>query len=251
VGFVFGDLVIESILREGLTDLTNPANIDDRLAVVYAQLKDSFLSTEYGQTEIDRYKTFLTDNKIDIVHNWRMVADRLPCIYIQNVSSMEDTSKSFINDYTGDVDTLGGGVITERKEENTMSVQDTVQVGIHVADPAGPTALRWLYATVLYFLVSRKQDMVDRGMELSTWQTTDFNRLNEFLPENVFSRYISLNFLNYFSFTKREPELIADSIDMHGGPDASDAGEEQGGVKIESGKDPEYEKSSTYTIDEA
>jgi len=248
MGFIFGDLIVETILTEGLADFR--ANIDDRLDMFYDQLKESYLSTEYGQAELDRFKQYINDNEISIVHNWNIVSQRVPCIFIQNVSSQEQVQRTFINDFSGNIDTIGAGVITDRREEFSFPFNEQVQVGIHVNDPGGPTALRWLYAMVVYFLISRKDDLVDRGLELSTFSATDFNRLNEFLPENIFSRYITFNFINYVSIKDITPSTIITDIDLHGGNNASAPGEVQGGIKVESGRDPETEDSSFYTIDE-
>jgi len=246
--FIFVDLVLETIISEGLDDMRN--NLDDRLNIIFAQLKESYLNAEYGQTELNRFKTFLTNETIQIVHSYRQIEQRLPCIYIQPVGGGEQEPKSFINDYSGDTDTLGGGgtFISDRKEEKTLAIQDQIQVGIHVGDPGGITALRWLYASLVYYIFSRKEDLVSRGIDLSTWNTTDFNRLNELL-ENVYSRYLTFNCLNYVSWTKRESETIITDIDMHGGVDASEPGQNLGGIKIKSTKDKEYEEKSVYTID--
>jgi hypothetical protein len=247
MGFIFTDLVLETIITEGLADMR--ANLDDRLGIIYDQLKDSFLNTEYGQQELDRFKDFLTNEKIDIVHNYRQVAERIPCIYIQPIGGPEQEGKAFLNDYSGDIDTIGvGGVIDDRKEENTFSIQDQVQVGVHVGDPGGVTALRWLYASLVYFIFSRKEILRDRGIDLSTWNNNNFNRLNEFLPENIVSRYMTFSSINYMSWPKRESELILTQIDMHGGSGAVEPGENKGGVKVEAQKDPEYEDRSMYTI---
>lgn len=266
MSFIFGDLVIQTILEAGLADMR--ANPDARLDVLFAQLKENYFNADYGQAELNRYKTYIADNKIDIVHSHRMVAERLPCLYIQNVSSSEDEQKSFINDYSGNVDTLGGGgdVITERLEEKTVCTRDAVQVGIHIDDPGGMTALRWTYAAVIYFLISQKETMLERGLQLTTWSASDFNRLNELLPENVYSRYITFNFNTYISWTKHDAEIIIDEFDLHGGPGASygdqhtpvdekeSAGDPtdrgKGGIKTRSGADPEYEDNSFYTVGE-
>lgn len=247
MGFIFADLVVETIIREGLADLK--ANLDARLNVLFEQLKSSYLNAEYGQAELDRFKTFLTNEKIDVVHSWRQVEERVPCFYIQTIGGPEDTAKAMLEDYSGDVDTIVLGELTDRKEETTIVMRESLQVGVHVNDPGGPTALRWLYACLFYFLCSRKHDLMARGIDLSTLTSSDFNRLNELLPEHIYSRYVTLSYNNYMTWVKRDSEMLIEEFDLHGGPDASAPGEEQGGLKIESGREAEYEEGSVYTID--
>jgi len=250
MGFIFTDLVVETVLREGLENFKNPLNIDARLAVLYDQLKESFLNTEYGQAELDRFKTFLTDNKIDIVQSYRLIQERIPCISINSSNAAENTGRAFIGDYTGDVDEVVGGVIVDRKEQNTIPIQDKIEISIHTADPAGNVALRWLHALVLFLLFSQKKLLEDRGIDLSTFSSTPFSRVVEYLPENVYSRFITFDSLNYIQWTEKDSQVVLTNIDIHGGPGASDPGAEEGGIKVESGQDSEYEEGSFYTIDE-
>lgn len=248
MGYVFGDLIIEQLLRTGLADLQG-ANINTRLADIYSQLKDSFLTTEYGQQELDRYKYFLQNNKIDIVQSHRMIEPRMPCISILVQNNTEDLAKTTLGDFSGYQDTISGGEITDRREVYEIPIRDTIQVGVHVADPHGFVALRWLYTSVLYILISYKDILISKGMDLSTFNSSDVNRIDEYLPENVFSRYISFSYLNYFSWKSRTADLIIDNVDLNGGIGGSDPGAQLGGVKVESGQNTDYEEGSFFTID--
>ncbi len=93
--------------------------------------------------------------------------------------------------------------------------------------------------------------MVTRGLDTSTWDSSDFNRLNEFLPENIHSRYLTLHFKNEFEWLKQEEEIIIDNVDIHGEAGATYDPDGKGGVIVESGADPEQEESSFYTVDES
>jgi hypothetical protein len=194
----------------------------------------------------------MANNTISIVQSWRDIPERIPCIFIQSVASVEDVSKTMFNDFSGDIDTFTGPDLTGRSSQHTIPLNDHIQIGIHTSTPGGATSLRWLYALVVYFLISRKEDLSAKGIELSTFSATDFNRLNEYLPEEIFSRYINFSFLNYVSFTSLTPEVLVDEIDMFGGVDAGKPGERKGGVKAQWKKntDTEYEDKSFYTTQE-
>lgn len=245
MGFIFGDLVLQTIIEEGLEDLR--ANLDLRLNDFYDQLKSSFLNDRYGQAELDRMKIWFVNNKIDITQSWRMISERVPCINIQIVSSIEDEGKSTLRDFAGDIDVISDGIVTSRSEKKEIANKESIQISVHVNDPGGTTALRWLYAATLFFLISRKEDLLDRGIDISTFSASDFNRLNEFLPENIYSRYITFSYHNKISWTASQPDTLIDNIDISGGEDAS-YGLELGGIRAESGEDPEYENQTFYTI---
>lgn len=247
MGFVFADLVVETILEEGLAYMrANPTTV---MPDLYSQLKESYLNTQYGQDEIDRFTTYISNNKISIVQSWRSVQERVPCIYIQTIGGPEDESKSYLNDFDGNIDVIGGNQITSRHEQKAIHMQNAIQIGIHVDDPGGMTALRWLFAATMYFCLSNKDTMRDRGLTLTSLQFSDFNRLNELLPENIHSRYLTLNFKTEVTWKNLTAEPMVHNIDMHGGPGAStDPDSKKGGIRARAGQDPDYEEDSFYTI---
>lgn len=247
MGYTFGDLVIESVIREGLEDIRTNANA--RLPVIYSQLLSTFLSANYGQGEIERFKSYLLNEKIDIVFSYRDISARIPCICIQPIAGQEDVPRSFFGNFSGQVDTYLGGAVIDRKDENSIPLREGLQISVHTTDPGGPTALRWLFASTIYFLASNTKKLTERGVENATFSISDFSRVNDLLPENIYSRYLTVTYMSYFSWTEADSQILLDTIDLHGGPGASEPGALLGGVKVESGKVEEYEDGSLYTID--
>lgn len=73
----------------------------------------------------------------------------------------------------------------------SVSYRDTFQIGVHVNNH--PTYLVWLHTLVMFTLLRDKEALLEgRGFERSTASSSDFMRNPEFVPENVYSRYISL-----------------------------------------------------------
>lgn len=97
MGVPMTEFCIETVLRDGLGDLrTNPDKLDD----IFSRFKEAQFINQYGQTQIDRLKTFLQRNQIKIVHAWSMVPTSLPCFSIQMMRSNEEEDlQQFGNEY--------------------------------------------------------------------------------------------------------------------------------------------------------
>jgi hypothetical protein len=93
------ELVLETILRDGLGEIkSNPNILDD----IFGRLKEAHFLNQYGQNKIDEIKTFFTNNRkqIKIVHAWSQVPSHIPCFSIQLLNADEEESiQNLGNDY--------------------------------------------------------------------------------------------------------------------------------------------------------
>lgn len=65
-GIAMPDLVLESVIRDGLADIkANLVILDD----VFSQLDKNYTTRKYGAAEIAKIKTYITDNEIAVVHS--------------------------------------------------------------------------------------------------------------------------------------------------------------------------------------
>ena len=65
----------------------------------------------------------------------------------------------------------------------------TLVIGIHAQNSL---YTKYLYILVKYFVLSRKEDLCNRGIELSTYSGSDFNRNQAYGGDVVYSRYFTL-----------------------------------------------------------
>jgi hypothetical protein len=101
MSFVFPELIIESIIKDGLENARSlPSAIDD----VFGNLTRSFSSAKYGQTEIDKIHKVIQEKEVSVVHSFNLVHSKMPCISIQLISDTEDERQAHLGDYVSTVD---------------------------------------------------------------------------------------------------------------------------------------------------
>ena len=71
---------------------------------------------------------------------------------------------------------------------NVESTQ--LMLGIHTKDAL---LTKYLYTLVKYFMLSRKNDMIKRGMQLNTYNGSDFTRNMEYAGDVVYTRFFNIS----------------------------------------------------------
>lgn len=285
--FILTELVVESILRDGLLDMresfgTSRDQVDD----VFGELTAAHLNVHYGDAELEKIKKLIKE-PIQIVQGFPLTDVKPPLVSINLVSDSEVESQSAMDDFLEETDVdvaptvLMGPLDADSYNDKTgMVVVDTANpnlatlrvgnvfvdgsaaefsivggitndtgdkrfaiakgqtvnlVGVKVVSPLSiertlrravrdteslqlaimtenQLATKYLYTVVKYILVSRKMDMLARGVEITTFDGSDFAR-TERLPENVFTRFITLRsrFVEH-SWSGEKLNLI-DSVD--------------------------------------
>lgn len=96
MSFKLPDLIIESIIRDGLNNARRDETVIDD---VFADLTMSFASKKYGDSEIDKIKNIIQNKEVSIVHSFGLVNTNLPCISIQLAEDMEEKENASMGNY--------------------------------------------------------------------------------------------------------------------------------------------------------
>lgn len=143
-GFPLPDLIIESILRDGMEDIRrDPEALED----VFAPLTQPYAERKYGTAEIEKIKQMVMRREVAIVHTWYAMETKIPCISIQLAEDSEKIDQTYLGDrkVLEDVpftspDQLAGLVrvsdidpISYDSQSGIVSVPDTVNLAeVHV-----------------------------------------------------------------------------------------------------------------------
>lgn len=100
MSFAFPELVIESVIRDGLEDIkNNPEFLDD----VFGEFTKSYATRKYGQAEIDKIKALIDKKNIAVVHSFHEAAAKSPCYSIQLGLEAEDRQTTHLDDFEDDL----------------------------------------------------------------------------------------------------------------------------------------------------
>jgi hypothetical protein len=199
------DFLFEEILTEGFEWFKRDP---DAPCLVFGNLKKGRLAARYGQAKIDEISDFIKTKKIRILQSFPLDGEISPSISINLTSSNEMLANAGLNDYAEDSDVLGvEDSILSRSEVGYTSITDNVLIGIHAI--GSPDAVKYLYMLVLYLLNSCRSDFESEGLSNLTCSATDLSRLNEYLPANMFSRFITASVLSFAKFRKQTVPMVS------------------------------------------
>lgn len=146
--------------------------------------------------------------------------------------SNEAGTKRFFIAKNQTVDLGAGAVIKSslnyRKYQVKGNTEKTqILVGIHTKDAL---LTKYLYTLVKYFILSRKNDMISRDFQLSSYQGSDFNRNIEYQGDVVYSRYLTISGMLQPTWRSDLVELI-DVVDVRTNVPRDDYGTEDLGLE--------------------
>ncbi len=99
MSFRLSDLVIESVLRDGLFLVRrDPTIIDDIFKKQLVEELGPLMAAKYGEKEVNRIRAFFTGKEVSIVGDFKQAMTNLPSISIQLVSDTEAKDKARIGD---------------------------------------------------------------------------------------------------------------------------------------------------------
>lgn len=119
MGMAFPELVIESVIRDGLEDIkANLEFLDD----VFSELTSPYASRKYGATEIQKIKDMITKDNIAVVYALHDGAAKSPAYSIQLGMDGEDTPRTVLGDFEEDqrVTTTDAQVIADRIKQTNV-----------------------------------------------------------------------------------------------------------------------------------
>ena len=198
------DFLLEQVLDAGLDWFRkNP----DAPSLVFANLLRPELESRYGQEKINEIATYIRSTQIRVLQSFPVEDQQAPTISINMNSSGEAQELGGLDKFAErltDFDALGN--IVGGQELGYHPITDSLLVGIHSVGTADK--VKYLYYIVVYILMSLRSQLEETGMFNMTFQATDLSRLNEFLPANMFSRFLTVNFTSMAMFKKADAPVV-------------------------------------------
>ena len=177
MSFIMPEIVLQKMIKMGIKELrSNRSAFDD----LFAQYIDPDLADDYGEDYLDKLWDWFSTTKIPVIQAWSFNAQKIPSISIHLANETEDESKAAFKDIgfvDSDSNEIGVGVFTVM-----------VDIGIH-ANKAGDHVL-WIYYIVSYILYRQKEWAEKNGLQLHTFSASDYNKNNQYMTENIWTRWI-------------------------------------------------------------
>lgn len=226
------DFILESILKAGLEWFKTDPDAPNK---VFGHLRDPWLN-KYGQKKIDEIGAYIRKYDVRIVQHFSLIDKAVPSISIQLLDGSEMTERAGFADYKGSIDVLTmNDEIVGRTEIGYAAISDNIQIGIHAIGT--PDLVKYLYYLVVYVLSAFKPEMENRGLQLGTFRATDLSRMNEYMPENLYSRFVNFTVFSIASFDKGMVPIIENIMGVHINPsDIEDIGLGINAVDIQQGE---------------
>lgn len=110
MGIKLPDLIIESVLRDGLEYLRQkPETLDD----VFSALLAPYNQRKYGVTELAKIKNLIENRNIAVVHSFAEAEAKQPCFSLQLMSESEAQGRAHLSDFEAEVQVpLTGSALT-------------------------------------------------------------------------------------------------------------------------------------------
>lgn len=202
------DFLLETVIRAGLEWFRTDNDAPNK---VFGHLVSPWLDTKYGASKINEIASYMKKYDIRVIQHWSLIDQTVPCISIQLLDGAEMTERAGLSDFQKTVDVLTmQGEIETRSGVGYSPIIDNIQIGIH--NITTPDLTKYLYYFIIYILNVFKPQLEQRGMHLSTFRATDISRLNEYLPENIFSRFINFSVFSWASFDQGVAPIIDNFI---------------------------------------
>lgn len=91
-----------------------------------------------------------------------------------------------------------GSLTTINYDSKAIALTESLVLGLHAKD--NPSECRYWYYVIMYLLASSRLTFERKGLQIHSASATDFNRMLDFMPEGVFTRFINLTFLTWLSW---------------------------------------------------
>ncbi len=198
------DFLLEQALDSGIDWFRKTPEAPN---LVFHSLIRPELKKRYGQSKIDEIAKFIKDTQIRILQSFPLEDQQAPTISINMNNSGEAQELGGLdkfNEMIHGFDSLGN--VTSAKEIGYHPITDSLLVGIHAVGTGDK--VKYLYYLAVYILMNLRAQLEETGLFSMTFQATDLSRLNEFLPANMFSRFITVNFTSMALFNKGDAPII-------------------------------------------
>lgn len=193
-GFLPIEFMLENLFEKGLDWFKNEAGAANE---VYGHLLRGTLAEKYGQEKVDEIFEYITTNKLEIMQAFPISEEQAPSISLNIANAMENVAEAGLDDFAGSLDdTDSEGNVIGRTDLGYIPMSDSILVGIHAT--GSPDKCRFIYMLACYILAKFKHELMEdvdkatNGAYNITFNATDLSRLNEYLPQNMFNRFITV-----------------------------------------------------------
>lgn len=142
MGFKMPELIVESVIRDGLKDLRLNSK---KLSKVFEIMEAGFANTKYGQAEINKIRKIFETREINVVHAYHQVPENIPCFSILLKDDAEAKNLARLGDFEDDVqetfddpedlaNLIVNGAVTPAAydaDTGTISIPGTDLTGVH------------------------------------------------------------------------------------------------------------------------
>lgn len=105
MSFIISDLIVESIIRDGMESVRrDPTIIDDIFQDISRNL-GPLMDAKYGDREINKIKEYFTEREVHVVQAFSQVESNLPAVSIQLIDNTESIPRAHLDDWEDDVQT--------------------------------------------------------------------------------------------------------------------------------------------------
>jgi hypothetical protein len=269
LSFNIPELILESIIRDGLANIKADLTIIDDL---FGYLTRPYASQKYGSSEIQKIKDLVTSTEIPVVYSFHESDAKSPCFSIHIGDDDEDRTRDHLDDYyaeetitlspsqiaaltlipnilptaydsrsgqllipnsvdltlayaglvfvdgsdvehpifggidnttgnkmffiekNGNPDMVNPGLIRTPITYEVFEVRGVTQaiklmVGVHTKNSL---TTKYLYTILKYIILSRKKDLIKRGIYVARLSGSDFSRDIQFQGDQVFTRFLTV-----------------------------------------------------------
>lgn len=204
MGVYPADFLLEQVIDRGIEWFrTTP----EAPMLVYQQLMRPELVERYGQEKIDEITKYIIDTDIRVIQSFPIDDKQSPSISV-NMNSSGETQE------LGGLDRFAARIVDLDSMQNVIGghelgyhpITDSLLVGIHATGSADK--VKYLYYLVLYIMMTLRSQLEESGLFNMTFQATDLSRLNEYLPANMFSRFLTINLTSMALYKKGDAPVI-------------------------------------------
>jgi len=129
MGFKVTDLIIESVIRDGLESVRRDESIVDDIFGDISSKLGPLMGQKYGDKEIRKIKEYFQENEVSVVHSFAQVPSNLPCISIQLVDNTEKTARTQTGGaYLDDHEAVVEEEITDSEELAALIIQSSISI---------------------------------------------------------------------------------------------------------------------------
>ena len=209
MGIVLPDLIVQSIIRDGLEYIWDNLDVLDEIFEPLTNSNNPDINKKYGESEIEKIKNFLKKKKIHVNLSFAQKDVSLPAISIQLLNETEHNSASgnqvaIFEDFEY-TDEDGNKMYGSRETQTIMILTETEERLLTV----------YLYNIVKFIILHSRPELMKRGFELSTYSGQDLTLQDQYRGDKAFGRSLTLTGMVHNTWSGSEiPTLKSVDVDL-------------------------------------